>query len=166
MHQTADITVPRPEACRPRRVGLGQRHGLRHQQRRGRPAQGRVVERGPDQGPQAAHRVRGERGRRAGVSRRRTTCTQMSTTAAMSYNVDNTGHMYFGSNYYYPVLRFRNVTIPQGAVINYACLKFVARHDSPTATGYMRIYGEKAAEPADLSRPPHRSELSLYYRTR
>ena len=73
-------------------------------------------------------------------------CTQVYYSP-MSCNVDNTGRMYFGSNYYYPVLRFRDVNIPQGAVINYACLKFVAQADSPTASGYVRIYGEKRLNP-------------------
>jgi hypothetical protein len=73
-------------------------------------------------------------------------CTQVYYNPT-SANVDNTGRMYFGSNYYYPVLRFRDVNIPQGAVINYACLKFVAQADSPTSSGYTRIYGEKRLSP-------------------
>ena len=73
-------------------------------------------------------------------------CTQVYYSP-MNCNVDNTGRMPFGSNYYYPVLRFRNVNIPQGAVVNYACLKFVAQADSPTASGYVRIYGEKRLNP-------------------
>jgi hypothetical protein len=73
-------------------------------------------------------------------------CTQVYYSPANA-NVDNTGRMYFGSSYYYPVLRFRNVNIPQGAVVNYACLKFVAQADSPTASGYVRIYGEKRLNP-------------------
>jgi hypothetical protein len=76
------------------------------------------------------------------VSQSMDDCTQVYYSP-MSANVDNSGRMYFGSNYYYPVLRFRNVTIPQGAVINYASLKFVAQADSPTSSGYVRIYGEK-----------------------
>ena len=97
------------------------------------------------QGGQAAHRVRRERGRRARQPSM-DDCTR-STTARWSANVDNSGRMFFGSNYYYPVLRFRNVNIPQGAVINYACLKFVAQADSPTTSGYTRIYGEKRLNP-------------------
>ena len=86
-------------------------------------------------------------------------CTQVYYSP-MSCNVDNTGRMYFGSNYYYPVLRFRDVNIPQGAVINYACLKFVAQADSPTTSGYIAHLRREAPEPPDL-RDRHRGELAL-----
>lgn len=48
-----------------------------------------------------------------------------------------------GSTYSYPALRFQNVDIPQGSLINYACIKFTAKQAHVAETGYFRIYGEK-----------------------
>jgi len=47
------------------------------------------------------------------------------------------------SSYTYSGFRFQNVNIPQGAVINSASLKFVAKADYAATTGYMRLQGEK-----------------------
>jgi hypothetical protein len=52
-----------------------------------------------------------------------------------------------GSTYNYPALRFQNVDIPQGAVINYACFKFTAKQDRAAESGYFRIFGEKRLNP-------------------
>jgi hypothetical protein len=52
-----------------------------------------------------------------------------------------------GSTYNYPALRFQNVDIPQGSLINYACFKFTAKQDRVAETGYFRIYGEKRLNP-------------------
>jgi hypothetical protein len=52
-----------------------------------------------------------------------------------------------GSTFNYPALRFQNIDIPQGAVINYACFKFTAKQDRAAESGYFRIYGEKRLNP-------------------
>ncbi|TFG42253.1 MAG: hypothetical protein E4H48_04905, partial [Syntrophobacterales bacterium] len=51
----------------------------------------------------------------------------------------------------YSGFRFQNVNIPQGAVINSACLKFVAKADYAASTGYMRLMGEKRINPPTFS---------------
>ena len=69
-----------------------------------------------------------------------------------------------GSSYAYPALRFRNVDIPQGAVINYACIKFTAKQDRQADTGYLRIIGEKRLSPPTFTSANTIADPSVYYR--
>lgn len=81
---------------------------------------------------------------------------------ATSYNGDT---LQFGnSSYYYPGLRFKNVNIPQGAVINYACIKFTAKQDRPAETGYVRIQGEKRLSPPTFTTANTYADPSVIYR--
>jgi hypothetical protein len=70
----------------------------------------------------------------------------------MSATVYNTDTFYFGnSSYLYPGLRFRNVDVPEGAVINYACIRFTAKQAHAAEGGYVRFYGEKRLNAAEFS---------------
>jgi hypothetical protein len=69
-----------------------------------------------------------------------------------SYTVYNsTVFQIAGTTYNYPALRFQNVDIPQGSLINYACIKFTAKEDRAAETGYVRFYGEKRLDPPTFS---------------
>jgi hypothetical protein len=82
--------------------------------------------------------------------------------SATTYNGDT---LQFGnSSYYYPGLRFKNVNIPQGAVINYACIKFTAKQDRPAETGYVRIQGEKRLSPPTFTTANTYADPSVIYR--
>ncbi len=70
----------------------------------------------------------------------------------MSATVYNTDTLYFGnSSYLYPGLRFRNVDVPEGATINYACIKFTAKQSHLAEGGYVRFYGEKRLNAPEFS---------------
>jgi type IV pilus assembly protein PilY1 len=75
---------------------------------------------------------------------------QSSTPTA--YTVTNGDNVILNyGTYIYSGFRFQNVDIPQGAVINYACLKFVAKANYAATTGYMRLRGEKRLNPPTFS---------------
>jgi hypothetical protein len=70
----------------------------------------------------------------------------------MSATVYNTDTLYFGnSSYLYPGLRFRNVDVPEGATINYACIRFRAKQVHAAESGYVRFYGEKRLDAPDFA---------------
>ncbi|MFO7708365.1 MAG: PilC/PilY family type IV pilus protein [Desulfobacterales bacterium] len=71
-----------------------------------------------------------------------------------------------GSVYNYPALRFQNVDIPQGAVINYACFRFTAKQDRAAETGYFRIFGEKRLNPPTFATGGSATNPDFPYRRR
>jgi hypothetical protein len=58
---------------------------------------------------------------------------------------------YSGLDIYYGGLRFQNVNIPQGAVINYACLRVVAYDNIAPQGGHIYVRGEKRTNPPAFS---------------
>ena len=86
------------------------------------------------------------------------------STAAAAYTVTNGDYVILAASGYYSGFRFQNVNIPQGAVINYACLKFVAKNTYAATTGYMRLQGEKRLDPPTFSTVGSSSD-SVYKRT-
>ena len=80
------------------------------------------------------------------------------------YAITNGDNVVLSASYVYSGFRFQNVNIPQGAVINYACLKFVAKNTYAATTGYMRLQGEKRLNPPTFSTVVGNTD-SLYKRT-
>lgn len=71
-----------------------------------------------------------------------------------------------GSTFNYPALRFQNVDIPQGAVINYACIRFTSRQNQDTISAYYRIYGEKRLNPPTFATSGSATNPDFPYRRR
>lgn len=80
------------------------------------------------------------------------------------YAVTNGDNVVLSGSYVYSGFRFQNVDIPQGAVINYACFKFVAKANYAATTGYMRLQGEKRLNAPTFSTTATSND-SVYKRT-
>jgi hypothetical protein len=80
------------------------------------------------------------------------------------YAVTNGDNVVLSGSYVYSGFRFQNVNVPQGAVINYACLKFVAKANYAATTGYMRLQGEKRLNAPTFSTTGSSND-SVYKRT-
>ncbi len=86
------------------------------------------------------------------------------SSIAAAYTITNGDNVVLSGSYVYSGFRFQNVNVPQGAVINYACLKFVAKANYAATTGYMRLQGEKRLNAPTFSTVVGSSD-SLYKRT-
>jgi type IV pilus assembly protein PilY1 len=86
------------------------------------------------------------------------------SSIAAAYTITNGDNVVLSGSYVYSGFRFQNVNIPQGAVINYACLKFVAKASYAATTGYMMLQGEKRLNPPTFSTVATSTDC-LYKRT-